>query len=87
MTYEEAKECKRHLEMLKSEIEWDKPIGYQIDLDLAINALKKQIPKKPIHRVAYAPAISNCPICGDLLMKNAPYCVSCGQAIDWSEEE
>lgn len=40
MNYEEAKECKLHIEMLKSEIEWDKPIGYQIDLDLAIEALE-----------------------------------------------
>lgn len=51
----------------------------------AIKALEKQIPKKPTHRVVYFEEIANCPVCGDLLIKNAPYCLSCGQAIDWSE--
>lgn len=32
--------CIQHLEMLKAEIEWDLPLGYQLDLDLAIKTLK-----------------------------------------------
>ena len=50
--------------------------------DVAIEALEKQIPKKPIdeyHRTAY------CPACGNLII-DAYCCPECGQKIDWSEE-
>lgn len=32
--------CIEHLECLKAEIEWDFPLSYQLDLELAINILK-----------------------------------------------
>ena len=67
-------------------------------LDMAIAALEKQIPKKPKE---YEDKYYACPVCGNVLLhkrekyptklmsKNngLPYCLSCGQAIDWSEEE
>ena len=57
-----------------------------------IKALKKQIPKKPLHmhKNYY------CPICkedGWMLWDDAipndmdKYCGKCGQAIDWSDDE
>ena len=59
---------------------------------MAIDALEKQIPKKPLHmhKNYY------CPICkedGWILWDDAipndmdKYCGMCGQAIDWSDDE
>ena len=61
-------------------------------VNLALEALEKQIPKKPIHmhKNYY------CPICkedGWMLWDDAipndmdEYCGKCGQAIDWSDDE
>lgn len=51
-------------------------------IKLAIEALKKQIPKKvksPIRRGAY----SDCPICGIEVEMPWCYCYKCGQRLDW----
>ena len=75
------------IECLKS----NKPTtGYmmlQEAVDFAIQALEKQIPKKPykdnengIYEKEY------CPICHRSLFPNDHHCI-CGQAIDWSDEE
>lgn len=71
-------------------------------VQLAIEALEKQIPKKPhITTMEYAYSagkrtIRNCPYCYEvrglglwksLIDKPTPYCRRCGQAIDWSEVE
>lgn len=64
--------------------------------ETAIEALEKQLPKKPIE---YEDKYYACPICGNVLMhkyekyptiladrKNGlPCCLSCLQVIDWSE--
>ena len=85
MTYEEA------IKQLNSVAvyHFDK---YTTDaIDMAIEALEKQIPKKPLHmhKNYY------CPICkedGWLLWDDAipndmdKYCGICGQAIDWEED-
>lgn len=51
---------------------------------IALSALEKQIPKKPI-RTDWI----NCPSCnwGIALMKGTHHCPKCGQALDWSETE
>ncbi len=66
-------------------------------LKLAILALKKQIPKKPID--IYTPVVTwgLCPICkGEFnklggkpnrVFKSNAFCPDCGQALDWSNEE
>ena len=65
---------------------------FESALALAIEALEKQIPKKPLpmHKNYY------CPICkedGWMLWDDAipndmdKYCGMCGQAIDWEESE
>lgn len=52
---------------------------------LAVEALEKQIPKKPYDKV-------NCPLCKievELLpidTEQVTYCLHCGQAIDWRGE-
>ena len=84
MTYEEAIEQLNSIAIYH----FDKYTAYAIDL--AIDALDKQIPKKPLHmhKNYY------CPICkedGWMLWDDAipndldKYCGICGQAIDWKE--
>ena len=65
-------------------------------LEIAINALEKQIPKKPY---CIEDKMWGCPVCDnhllpkwvkyptELMPKTAglPHCMSCGQKIDWSE--
>lgn len=50
--------------------------------DVAIWALEKQIPKKPIKDDDNMA----CPICGTIVGMS-PYCDECGQALDWSKLE
>ena len=61
-------------------------------LALAIDALEKQIPKKPTRtRGKYGHTECACcgwvveSFCGDL--EQYPFCPNCGQAIDWSDDE
>ena len=67
-------------------------------IDVAINALEKQIPKKPIE---YEDKFYACPVCKNPVMhkwekyntelmeksNGLPVCLNCLQAIDWSDEE
>lgn len=41
------------LKIAKTEVEWDYPLDYAIAIDTAIEALEKQIPKKPILKTEY----------------------------------
>ena len=88
MTYEEA------IKVLRVILDpYDYPFGekskcYQYDLEAinkAIEALEKQIPKKPYD-------IVHCPLCKievelqPIDTEQITYCLHCGQAIDWSEQ-
>ena len=64
---------------------------------MAINALEKQIPKKPIaiDYEKYMDTVKNalflkgsywCPNCNHVV-KCGTYCSDCGQKLDWSDEE
>ena len=64
-------------------------------LHMAVVALEKQIPKKPIiweHRTIESP-ISNddwgyeCPCCGNCDIDYPEHHCECGQALDWSDTE
>lgn len=51
----------------------------------AVEALEKQILKKPIkHEVKFAP-IYECPSCGYINMYGQEHCNNCRQRLDWSE--
>lgn len=66
-------------------------------LEMAAEALEKQIPKKPARRTIYAEhwrehyTIRVCPVCGvDTPVPRGLeswefWCPDCGQALDWSE--
>lgn len=67
-------------------------------IDEAINALEKQIPKKPIMMPYYEDIEEEylcCPTCGEILTDRIPmdnkdfyfHCLNCGQKLDWSDEE
>ena len=74
------------LELAKAEVEWNYPMDYAVAIDEAIKAVDKQIPKKPEIEGEYYV----CPVCGvyqETSEGNPPYCINCGQAIDWEVEE
>lgn len=59
-------------------------------LDIAINAIKKQIPKKPlIIKTGDFFGHVICPNCEEVEFgfKQPCFCDNCGQAIDWSVSE
>lgn len=61
--------------------------------NLAIHALKKQIPKKPVYNCNNE--VIHCPNCDYDLMggieidaeEEPDYCWKCGQKLDWSDEK
>ena len=52
--------------------------------EMAINALEKQIPKKPKERDCIGFNTLVCPVCKGELYLYEPYCDNCGQKLDWS---
>lgn len=59
---------------------------YKEAVDLAKQALEKQIPK-PV--VQSADDCARCPVCGGYVGIDIEemYCSACGQALDWEDEE
>ena len=90
MTYEEALNM-----MAKAEIRYygEMTIADEI-IELknkCCEALEKQIPIKPIN-VRYHYTTFDCPNCKETIftteeLNTHKYCLYCGQALDWSEEE
>ena len=67
-------------------------------LDVAIQALEKQMAKKPIMKQYFEDLEDEClccPTCGEILTDRIPadnktfyfHCMNCGQKFDWSDEE
>ena len=78
------------LEVAKTEVEWNYPMDYAVAIDEAIEAVEKQIPKKPEPKKDASGEYYVCPICGvyqETSEGNPPYCINCGQALDWQEVE
>jgi hypothetical protein len=48
-------------------------------------AREKQVAKKPIHKEFELGNYYECPICGDITLRD--YCGKCGQALKWGEED
>lgn len=84
MTYEEAIERLRNRYFTVSMcIDANDAIKENMAIDMAIEALEKQIPMKPIFKeLDYY-----CPTCGKYVEQGRRCAkIACGQAIDWSEE-
>ena len=70
-------------------------LSYKFDLQMAIKALEKQIPKKPKVKEETYSRLYDCPSCGGYLVSKIDgelcsgqkykYCHRCGQALDWSD--
>ena len=58
-------------------------------LNLAVEALEKQIPKKVMQEKLTETLKPNCcPVCNHRHYEvSVPYCRFCGQALDWSDTE
>lgn len=59
-------------------------------LDMAIEALEKQIPKKPLYEKTYGDcAVYSCPVCKDetMILNGDNYCTMCGQKLDWGGDD
>ena len=89
MTPEEAIKL---IEIAIAEVEWEYPLDYSIAFETAIEALEKQIPKKPINEECYY----ICPRCRDDLgvsdddifiyeLSMSKYCSNCGCKLNWTE--
>ena len=84
------KEAIKILEAAKAEVEWNYPLDYAVAIDTAIEALEKQIPKKPISLGEDIDRdVGQCPNCKEIIdtYEDYKYCSDCGQAIDWRDEE
>ena len=87
-----TKEAIETIKIAKAEVEWNYPLDCQIAFDMAIEALEKQIPKKPIyHGDGYSDGelvydMVECPTCdNDDFEVGCNHCPKCGQALDWSD--
>lgn len=97
MTYEEARKA---LEIAQQSLAQSYKAGSHLAMEingLAIEALEKQIPKKPHLRKLHSHEAFGfgknveyfeCPNeCGATVLTCHRYCRNCGQAIDWSDTE
>lgn len=83
-----------YLMELKASIEG---YGFQCHIETykaAINALEKQIPKKVKTQLREMGEVNVCPTCGyDFYIEDlgqtmyCEFCPSCGQALDWSDDD
>ena len=99
----EVKEAIKYIDdVLSSDYHYDETLGYQLTsddiewLEMAKEALEKQIPKKP-EKLTYKLLIDigwvyKCPTCGCACGENKYhsdvtiddiYCTQCGQMLDW----
>ena len=54
---------------------------------MIIDALEKQIPKKPIEKFAFSDDIEAglCPLCNEGVNEEMNFCSYCGQALEWEK--
>lgn len=79
---------KEDIDILES-IEFE-DVGYYLQLEhekFVLEALEKQMPKKPVIPFDSINREYECPKCPHRVYKTQQYCDKCGQALDWSEEE
>ncbi len=99
----DEKKVREAIELLKEEIHVLEELESHIDIiekqkkkhiglyNTAIEALEKQLPKKPIEaNDAYTPKVgefrmAKCPNCGKEVSDRFDVCLDCRQNLDWSE--
>lgn len=62
---------------------------YEKALEIGIQALEKQIPKKPIIETYRYTTLFICPYCERKqgIKYKQYHCIECGQKLDWSDDE
>lgn len=99
---EEIMEANKAIKIIRHEIGWESKSSTISAFEEAVKALEeiqqyraigtveecqaaveKQTANKPIDRGLYM----ECPNCGEIRIQDCGYCSSCGQKIDWSDEE
>lgn len=80
MTTEEAIET---IKIAIADVEWNYPLDYSIAFEKAIEALEKQIPKKPIINKRKIQCVNG----HNQPTQHYKYCPMCGQLMDWSDTE
>lgn len=83
-----SQEAITKLHVMKNLIEWDMPLDYQEVVDVAVEALEKQIPMKPLNTEMDAfsgRAVTPCGNCGETISPMQEYCHLCGQKILWEK--
>ena len=86
-----AEEAIKTIQVAIAEVEWDYPLDYSTAFKTAIEALDKQIPKKPVvvgeeyifERDEWEKDYE-CPFCGNPYADDS-FCSCCGQKLDWSD--
>lgn len=72
------------------EVEWNYPLDYAEAFEVAIEALEKQVPKKPLKnpKEFYGRNLYSCPVCNyGYFLGGNKFCFRCGQKFDWSEDD
>ena len=84
MTYKDAIRGMQNIKELYAIINKDYECA-----EMAIEALEKQIPKKPTHQYARLGIIVEgcCNSCEASVLPHMNFCNECGQRLDWSDEE
>lgn len=77
------KKVREAIEIIKSNYPTSRYYMLCETLDTAIEALEKQLPKKPVFKRNAYGGISVCPICG--ASDYGKYCRQCGQKLERSE--
>lgn len=79
------------LETIKYEVNEEGHCGYiEDELRLAMAALEKQVPKRPLRKNACGDCVVySCPACKDgrLILDGDNYCTMCGQKLDWGGDD
>lgn len=88
MTVEELKALKAKMTLFTmAKGEGDAVFTFD-DFHAVDTALERRIPAKPVSAGFIAPfAFTSCPVCSAELGDFQPFCVECGQRIDWPDEE
>lgn len=96
-----AEEAIKTIQVAIAEVEWEYPLDYSAAFETAIEALEKQVPKKPQYvdtrfrhhgrKISDGSSLDkcyNCPNCNSHIFHvfdSEKYCKCCGQALDWSD--
>ena len=93
-----AEEAIKTIQVAIAEVEWNYPMEYAIAFETAIEALDKQVAKRPkphtvdVEKLKIGNAnwckgttVYRCPNCNDFISRTYDFCYKCGQKLDWSD--